>query len=57
MTVIWLGALGLSVLGLVTTVLFVRDTGAHVEREQREAGARSSASEPIVRLVRSRRAS
>ncbi len=48
MTVIWLGALGLSVLGLVTTVLFVRDTGAHVEREQREA-APVERSEPIVR--------
>ena len=48
MTVIWVGALGLSVLGLLTTVLFVRDTGAHVEREQREA-APVERSEPIVR--------
>jgi MFS family permease len=37
MTVIWVGALGLSALGLVATLLFVRDTGAHVEHEQRDA--------------------
>ena len=48
MTVIWVGALGLSALGLLTTLLFVRDTAAHVEREQREA-APVERSEPIVR--------
>ncbi len=48
MTVIWVGALGLSVLGLLATMLFVRDTAAHVEREQREA-APVERSEPIVR--------
>ena len=48
MTVIWVGALGLSVLGLLTTVFFVRDTGAHVEREQRDA-APVERSEPVVR--------
>jgi MFS family permease len=48
MTVIWVGALGLSVLGLGTTLLFVRDTGAHVEREQRDA-APVERSEPVVR--------
>jgi MFS family permease len=48
MTVIWIGALGLSVLGLVTTVAFVRDTGAHVEREQRDATV-VERSEPVVR--------
>jgi MFS family permease len=48
MTVIWVGALGLSVLGLGTTMLFVRDTAAHVEREQRDA-APVERSEPVVR--------
>jgi MFS family permease len=48
MTVIWVGALGLSVLGLLTTVFFVRDTAAHVEREQRDA-APVERSEPVVR--------
>jgi MFS family permease len=48
MTVIWVGALGLSVLGLGTTLLFVRDTGAHVAREQRDA-APVERSEPVVR--------
>jgi MFS family permease len=37
LTVVWVGALGLAVVGAVTTALFVRDTGAHVEREAREA--------------------
>jgi MFS family permease len=48
MEVIWVGALALSVLGLLTTMLFVRDTAAHVEREHRDA-APVERSEPIVR--------
>jgi MFS family permease len=48
LTVIWVGALALSVAGLATTVLFVRDTAAHVEREHRET-APIERSDPVVR--------
>ena len=37
LTVVWVGALALSILGLGITALFVRDTAAHVEREHRES--------------------
>jgi MFS family permease len=37
LTVVWVGALGLTTLGAITTALFVRDTGAHVEHEARDA--------------------
>jgi MFS family permease len=48
LTVIWIGALALSTAGLLSTVLWVRDTGAHVEREQRDEPAR----EPADAVVR-----
>lgn len=35
-TVVWIGAGVLSALGLLVSVVAVRDTGAHVEREQQE---------------------
>src|SRR5262245_5085053 len=38
-TVVWVGAAAIAVLGTVISVLFVRDTGAHVEEEQRSHGA------------------
>jgi MFS family permease len=37
-TVIWVGALAIAVIGVVVSWLFVRDTGAHVAREQRDHG-------------------
>jgi MFS family permease len=37
LTVVWVGALALALVGALTTALFVRDTGAHVEREARDA--------------------
>jgi MFS family permease len=38
-TVVWAGAATLAVAGVVASVLFVRDTGAHVALEQREHGS------------------
>ena len=37
-TVIWVGALAIAVTGLAVSYFFVRDTGAHVAREQRDHG-------------------
>jgi MFS family permease len=37
-TVIWVGAVAIVVTGLTLSVLFVRDTGAHVAHEQRDHG-------------------
>jgi MFS family permease len=37
-TVVWTGAVALSVLGTAAAAVFVRDTGRHVEREQRAHG-------------------
>jgi MFS family permease len=37
LTVVWVGALALSLVGLGVTALFVRDTAAHVEREHRDS--------------------
>jgi MFS family permease len=37
-TLVWTGAAVIAALGLVVSVLFVRDTGAHVEEEQRRQG-------------------
>ncbi len=37
-TVIWVGGLAIALTGLVVSYLFVRDTGAHVAREQRDHG-------------------
>jgi MFS family permease len=48
LTVVWVGALALSSAGLLCTALWVRDTAAHVEREQRDAPARGSA-DAVVR--------
>lgn len=41
-TVVWVGAAVIAAVGLVVSVVFVRDTGAHVQLEQRDhdAGAR-----------------
>jgi MFS family permease len=38
-TVVWVGAAVIAVLGTLVSVLFVRDTGAHVGEEQRAHGA------------------
>ena len=37
-TVIWVGALAIVLTGTLVSILFVRDTGAHVAREQRDHG-------------------
>jgi MFS family permease len=37
-TIVWVGALAVAVVGLVVSVVFVRDTGAHVAHEQRHHG-------------------
>jgi MFS family permease len=37
-TVIWVGGLAIALTGLVVSYVFVRDTGAHVAREQRDHG-------------------
>jgi len=37
-TVIWVGGLAIAITGLVVSYVFVRDTGAHVAREQRDHG-------------------
>jgi MFS family permease len=39
-TVIWVGALAIALAGLLISIVFVRDTGAHVSHEQREHGER-----------------
>jgi MFS family permease len=41
-TVIWVGALSLAVAGLLASIVFVRDTGAHVALEQDEHGERKA---------------
>jgi MFS family permease/rhodanese-related sulfurtransferase len=38
-TIVWAGAAAIAVLGTLVSVLFVRDTGAHVGEEQRAHGA------------------
>jgi len=38
LTLIWVGALAIVLIGLVVSYFFVRDTGAHVAREQRDHG-------------------
>jgi MFS family permease len=38
-TLVWVGALVIAGLGTLISLLFVRDTGAHVEEEQRRQGA------------------
>lgn len=43
------GAAAVAVAGLVISVLFVRDTGAHVELEQRASGAEPDAAAPPLR--------
>ena len=37
-TVIWVGALGIAIAGVVVSYVFVRDTGAHVAHEQGDHG-------------------
>ena len=39
-TVIWTGALAIALAGLLVSIVFVRDTGAHVTHEQRGRGER-----------------
>jgi MFS family permease len=43
-TVLWAGALAISVAGTAITLLFVRDTAAHVAREQASHGERDAVS-------------
>jgi len=38
LTVIWVGALAISLIGVLVSYFFVRDTGAHVAQEQRDHG-------------------
>ena len=47
--VLVVGAAGVAVAGLVISALFVRDTGAHVELEQRESSHESAAEAPPLR--------
>ena len=37
-TLVWIGALAITLTGVLVSYLFVRDTGAHVAREQRDHG-------------------
>ena len=59
-TLVWVGAAVIAVLGTLISLLFVRDTGAHVDEEQRRQGAahaislraaflRGSASDRVLR--------
>jgi MFS family permease/rhodanese-related sulfurtransferase len=59
-TLVWAGAAAIAALGTAVSILFVRDTGAHVEREQRAHGrsdgqtlrvafARATLREPTLR--------
>jgi MFS family permease/predicted small metal-binding protein len=41
-TVVWAGALAIALAGTVITLVFVRDTGAHVTHEQSEHGEREA---------------
>jgi MFS family permease len=41
-TVIWVGALAIALAGLLVSIKFVRDTGAHVAHEQRQHGEREA---------------
>ena len=50
-TVIWVGAAALAILGLVLTVVFVRDTAGHVVEEQR-AHPRTNRSSLLTALTR-----
>jgi MFS family permease len=43
LTVIWVGALAISVTGVLVSYFFVRDTGAHVTHEQRDHGVDGTA--------------
>jgi MFS family permease len=43
LTVIWVGALAISVTGVLVSYFFVRDTGAHVAHEQRDHGVDGTA--------------
>jgi MFS family permease len=60
-TLVWVGAAAIAALGTAISVFFVRDTGAHVAREQRAHGraqsqtmraafARATAREPVLRV-------
>jgi MFS family permease len=59
-TIVWIGATAIAVVGTVISVVFVRDTGAHMSEEQRQRGAaqgsslreafvRGSARDPVLR--------
>ncbi|MCA1678379.1 MAG: MFS transporter, partial [Actinobacteria bacterium] len=37
-TLVWVGATAIAAVGTITALLFVRDTGAHMEEEQRQRG-------------------
>ena len=43
-TIVWVGAAVIAVAGTLISVLFVRDTGAHVDEEQQAHGARDARS-------------
>ena len=43
-TIVWVGAAVIAVAGTLVSVFFVRDTGAHVDEEQRAHGARDARS-------------
>lgn len=41
-TIVWAGAAAIAVVGTLVSVLFVTDTGVHVDEEQRRLGARTA---------------
>jgi MFS family permease len=59
-TIVWAGAAVIAILGTALSIVFVRDTGAHVDEEQRRQGAversswrsafvRGTAGDPVLR--------
>jgi MFS family permease len=59
-TLVWVGAAAIAAVGTLVSVLFVRDTGAHMEEEQRQRGGaqavslwtallRGTARDPVLR--------
>ena len=47
-TVVWVGALGVAVLGTLVSVVLVRDTAAHVAHEQRGDTGRDRPRDPVL---------
>ena len=49
-TIVWVGATAIAVVGTITSLVFVRDTGAHMEEEQRQQGAAEGSSLRVALL-------